>query len=119
MKKTTKCEKCKEAPATVYFASISEKGKTTRKKYCKSCASEEREGLLPKFIKPPETNSSGSVMDMVKNEMTNPSKSVLKESPEHMVKRLEKEMNKAVSQEDYEKAAKIRDQIAEIKKPKT
>ena len=114
-KKEVKCDKCKESEATVYFASVNGKGKATRSRYCKKCAREERIRFMPAAS--PQQQQPVSVMGMVQQELNKPtSGNQVNETKEHAVKRLTKAMQAAISKEDYESAAKIRDEISAIQK---
>jgi protein-arginine kinase activator protein McsA len=110
----TKCDKCREAEATVYFAAISGKGRASRHRYCPKCAKEERVRLLPSVI--PQGQQPSSVLDMVRQELdkTASGEPTAAETTEQAVKRLNRAMQAAIAKEDYEKAAKIRDEIAAI-----
>jgi len=112
----TKCDRCKDVPATVYFSVVSGKGKVTKKRYCVPCATVERIKLAPKMITRLE-NPAISVLNMVQEEMAKSAHAapVVNNTLEGTIKRLEKELTAAVAKEDYETAAKIRDQIAVTK----
>lgn len=118
MKKDAKCDRCNEAEATVYFSVVSGKGKTTRKRYCKTCAAAERIRLASQVMQSTQVQKPTSIFGMVKQEMEKSSNEVPEadETPAGKIKRLDKAMALAVSKEDYKKAAVIRDQIAAIKK---
>jgi len=114
-----KCDKCKAAEATVWFASVSGKGRATKHRYCRNCATEERVRLLPAVAAEAQRQNPQSVLGMVKQEI---GKAVAgekraAETPDQAVKRLNKAMQAAIAKEDYEAAARIRDEIAAIRKP--
>lgn len=119
LKKDTKCEKCKTSDAVVYFAVVSPKNRTSRKQYCKACALIERLKLTPQT--PKETDNL-SAIELVQKEMEKPSNPETNvenrkaASQSNNIDSLKKAMQVAIAKEDYEKAAKIRDQIASIKK---
>jgi protein-arginine kinase activator protein McsA len=111
-----KCEKCKEAEANVYFASISGKGKASRHRYCKKCAAEERVRLMP--LASPQQQQPTSVLGMVQQALQKSvsGEKTANETPDQAVKRLTKAMQAAIAKEDYETAAKVRDEITAIQK---
>lgn len=116
------CEKCQSTNAVVWFASVSGKGKTTKHRYCRKCANEERIRLLSNIVEhsiSPQPNTS--VLDMVKKAISNPesSEQTATMSSEQKIKSLNKSMQMAIKKEDYENAAKIRDEIAAIQKSET
>lgn len=120
-----KCENCLTDDAVVYLATVDWQGHPSKRKYCKKCAIQERVKVMlnseqkssPNIkIKMQQdlfTDKSVSPLDLIqkimekeysknkKNITKNPSQTAL----------LEKALAEAVSKEDYEKAASIRDEI--------
>ena len=111
-----KCDKCQEADAVVYFASVSGKGRASRHRYCKKCAKEERIRLMPAAVAPQQPVS---VLSLVQQELAKSAagEKTTGETPERAIKRLNKAMKVCIDKEDYEQAAKIRDEIAALSKP--
>lgn len=116
MKKGTKCDKCQTAEAVVYFSVVKGKGNVSRRKYCSSCAMHERIRTIPSFLKQTEKNST-SPIDLVQQEMEKSyAEPVAKDKKKpSQIEALEKALSEAITKEDYETAAYIRDQIANIK----
>lgn len=113
------CDKCQSTDAVVWFASVSGKGKTTKHRYCRKCAQEERIRLLSNIAEHAASpQPTTSVLDMVKKAISNPESTDQKAtmSSEQKIKNLNKAMQIAIKKEDYEKAAKIRDEIFAIQK---
>lgn len=112
-----KCDKCKTEDAVVYFAAVSGKGRASRHRYCKKCAQEERIRLTPPNAAPQQPTS---VLGLVQQELNKSAsgEKTANETPDQAVKRLNKAMQAAITKEDYEGAAKIRDEIAVIQKGK-
>ena len=69
---------------------------------------------------PQSTSQPTSVLGLVQQELDKSAagEKTVNETTGQTVKRLEKAMQAAISKEDYEAAAKIRDQIASIQKGK-
>ena len=120
-----KCEKCNDAEATVFYSVISGKFKATRKRYCRPCMELEKVRLsvppAQQVANSPQNNQS--LIDLVQGEMSkkdNQEQGEGKsgETPDKKVKRLEQKMKIAIGKEQYEEAAKIRDEIAVAKKIK-
>ena len=119
MKHGTKCDKCTEANASVYFSVISGKGKVSKKQYCRACATAERLKITANEAEAqnlPPTTALGMVQNIMEKSIS--AGPVVDDTPAGKIKSLEKDMAKAVANEDYERAAKIRDQIAVIKQTK-
>jgi protein-arginine kinase activator protein McsA len=116
MKKGTKCDKCNTAEAEVYFSIVNGRGNASRKKYCKKCALLERIRTIPKFSNE-SVQDEIDPLDLVQQEMEKSySKPLVKNKTKpSQIETLEKALSEAISKEDYEKAAHIRDQIAVIK----
>lgn len=112
MKKETKCDKCKEVPATVYFTVVNGKFSSSKKRYCKKCAGEERIKTTPPVQENPLIGSAlpESLLSMVQGEMAKGASA--KAVP--VLDKLNEAMKKAIEVEDYEKAAKIRDEISAL-----
>ena len=120
-----KCEKCNEAEATVFYSTISGKFKATRKRYCRKCTEAEQIRLAvppaQQVTSPPQTPQS--LIELVQGEMAKhngqaPAGEKAGEPPEKKVKMLEQKMQIAIGKEQYEEAARIRDEIAALKRPK-
>lgn len=111
------CERCTGAEATVWFSVVTGKGKVSRRQYCRKCAEEERLKLIP--IAKPEPGDTQvqqapqSLMDIVSKELEHGKKSSPIPSAV-TIKKLKSEMEKAIAEENYEKAAQIRDAIAKM-----
>jgi len=115
MKKETKCDKCKEVEATVHFTVVSGKFSSSKKRYCKKCAGEERIKMTPPVNQQSSserTDSGLSLLGMVQKEMSR--EDPTRKSRKSPVAILTDAMAAAVAKEDYEKAANIRDEIAAL-----
>jgi protein-arginine kinase activator protein McsA len=111
-----KCDKCKNAEATVFFSVVTGKFKSTRKKYCRPCAELEKISMIPKDKKSDydEVSPPGSIMNLVQKEINKGTPKPDLDPVTIQIKRLNDDMAAAVAKEDYEKAAKIRDEINAI-----
>jgi len=113
-----KCEKCTTAEATVWFSSVSGKGRVSKHRYCREC-SKTAQAIRPP---PPQVPKPGvgpqkSLLDVVSDSLScKKDGAVLPETPAGKIKLLEAAMKKAIEKEDYEAAAKLRDEIAMVQK---
>jgi len=114
-KKTKKCEKCNDADATVWFAAVSGNGRVSKHRYCKECAIVNETIRKPPQVMQPMTGQQ-TLIEMMKSSLAGNSDGQKTETTEVKIKKLNASMKKAIEKEDYESAAKIRDEIAAIQK---
>lgn len=114
-----KCENCMVNDAVMYLATIDWQGHTSKRKYCKKCAIQERVKVMlnleqksaPNMKHESFTNKSplDLVQDIMEKEYSKNKKNITKKPSQTEL--LEKALAEAVAKEDYEKAASIRDEI--------
>jgi protein-arginine kinase activator protein McsA len=122
-----KCEKCQKAEAVVCYSVISGKFKATRKNYCKDCMASENIKTTPPPAQSvsPQSQEPQSLMNVVQDELAKhktitrtATKAPDEPQPCGPVKGLRQRMQKAIAEENYEEAARIRDEIAKLTPPK-
>jgi len=117
-KNTKKCEACTTADANVWFASVSGNGRVSKHRYCQECSKKMMTMRQPPQSMPqPTSGPQKSLIDLMKDSIANKGTgNTIPETPEGKIKSLNMAMKKAIDKEDYESAAKIRDEIATIQK---
>src|SRR5436189_294449 len=102
------CEACQESPATVHLTEMANSSVVLERHLCDTCAA--KQGVIGKH----QMSLVAELLGNLKQSKGAPKP----KAAEPTVASLEKELEKLVKTEDYEKAAKLRDQIRELKAKK-